>query len=580
MLIPPNCSANLHLRFSCFAIYRRAKAEQRMYSECGSRGYQEAIAALNSLQSNASVLATIQAAGPQPSERVFGQTTYYLRRLGYKPRDLNVLNAIHISGTKGKGSTAAFCSSLLGTLNPSAKIGLFTSPHLVAVRERIRINGKPISEQLFAKYFWELWERFNDGNGEPVRADLPIHPAYFRYLTYMAYHAFISERVDATILEVGLGGLLDPTNLVPSPIVTGVSSLGLDHVHVLGESLGEIAGHKGGIFKPGVPALTVQQHYSETIDVLRARAHELKSSSFSIVPCRPDLDDLKIGLAGSHQKHNAALAIALVNTFLASPRLPSSYTIHASRVRDFTASATPSDVLPPLPSDPAPRLVESADHQLPKLPEELVLPKLSESFKTGITNTRWPGRCQTIVDPVRKGVVWFLDGAHTVDSLDMCGKWWKEQLDSSTCPSGNYHQSKPRRKILIFNCTSGRKACDLLQGLVNPLLTEHKTGDDFFDQVIITSNTTYANGKFKSDLMSVAENTRCDPDQSVQREIAEAWASIPNSTKNVMVTRSIEDAVAEAARQSDPSRPASVLVTGSLHLVGGLLDVLGIEEAL
>jgi len=84
MLIPPNCSANLHLRFSCFAIYRRAKAEQRMYSECGSRGYQEAIAALNSLQSNASVLATIQAAGPQPSERVFGQTTYYLRRLGYK----------------------------------------------------------------------------------------------------------------------------------------------------------------------------------------------------------------------------------------------------------------------------------------------------------------------------------------------------------------------------------------------------------------------------------------------------------------------------------------------------------------
>lgn len=578
MLIPPNYSANL--RFSCFAIYRRAKAEQRMYSECGSRGYQEAIAALNSLQSNASVLATIQAAGPQPSERVFGQTTYYLRRLGYKPRDLNILNAIHISGTKGKGSTAAFCSSLLGTLNPSAKIGLFTSPHLVAVRERIRINGKPISEQLFAKYFWEIWERFNDGNGEPVRADLPIHPAYFRFLTYMAYHAFISERVDATILEVGLGGLLDPTNLVPSPIVTGVSSLGLDHVHILGESLGEIAGHKGGIFKPGVPALTVQQHYSETIDVLRARAHELKSSSFTIIPCFPDLDGLKIGLAGSHQKYNAALAIALVNTFLASPRLPSSYTVHASRLRDFTASATPSDVLPPLPSDPAPRLSQSADLQPPKLPEELVLPRLSENFKTGVTNARWPGRCQTIVDPVRKGVVWFLDGAHTVDSLDMCGKWWKEQLDSYTCPSGNYHQSKPRRRILIFNCTSGRKARDLLQGLVNPLLTQHKTGDVFFDQVIITSNTTYANGKFKSDLMSVAEDTRCDPDQSVQREIAEAWTSIPNSTMNVMVTRSIEDAVAEAARQSDPSRPASVLVTGSLHLIGGLLDVLGIEEAL
>jgi folylpolyglutamate synthase/dihydropteroate synthase len=111
---------------------------------------------------------------------------------------------------------------------------------------------------------------------QPVRQDLPIRPAYFRYLTYMAYHAFITERVDATVLEVGLGGLRDPTNLIPSPIVTGVSSLGLDHVKVLGHSLGEIAGHKGGIFKPGVPALTVQQHYPETIGVLRARAHELK----------------------------------------------------------------------------------------------------------------------------------------------------------------------------------------------------------------------------------------------------------------------------------------------------------------
>ncbi|KNE99690.1 hypothetical protein PSTG_06981 [Puccinia striiformis f. sp. tritici PST-78] len=579
MLISPRYSSQL--RSTRLLIHRRRTIEGRMYSENGSRGYKEAIVALNSLQSNASVLASIQAAGPQPGERVFGQTTYYLRRLGYKPRDLNVLNAIHISGTKGKGSTAAFCSTLLSTINPSAKVGLFTSPHLVAVRERIRINGKPISEEVFARYFWELWERFEDGHGEPVRADLPIRPAYFRYLTYMSYHAFIAERVDATIFEVGVGGLLDPTNLIPSPIVTGVSSLGIDHVHVLGHSLGEIAGHKGGIFKPGVPALSIQQQYPETIDVLRARAHELKSSSFTVVPPRPDLDQLVIGLAGTHQKQNAAFAIALVNTFLGSPRLPSSYSSHASQIQDTTASATPSDRLPPLPLDPSPRLPDSADHQLSKLPLDLVQPKLSDVFKAGITNTRWPGRCQTIVDPVREGVTWYLDGAHTVDSLELCGRWWHQEFESSIPSSSDHSSSDQRRKILIFNCTFGRNARNLLEGLVKPLSqTQRNPVDGFFDQVIITSNTTYSDGKFKSDLRSVATDTQSDPDHSIQQEIAEAWKSIPKSTRNVMVTGSIEQAVQEVVKQNKSSRSTSVLVTGSLHLIGGLLDVAGFEDTL
>ncbi|OAV96112.1 hypothetical protein PTTG_02137 [Puccinia triticina 1-1 BBBD Race 1] len=566
-------------RLSPLLVYWR-----RMFSENRSKGYDEAILALNSLQSNASVLAAIQAAGPQPSEQVFGQTTYYLRRLGYKPKDLNGLNAIHISGTKGKGSTAAFCSSLLNTINPSAKVGLFTSPHLVAVRERIRINGKPISEELFAKYFWQLWERFDDGNGEPVRTDLPIRPAYFRYLTYMAYHTFLAERVDASVLEVGVGGLLDPTNLIPSPIVTGVSSLGIDHVNVLGHSIAEIAGHKGGIFKPGVPALTVQQHYPETIGVLRERAHELKASSFTIIPRRPDLEELEIGLAGSHQKHNAAFAIALVNTFLGSPRRPPSYSQHAPAIQDTTASAIPSNQLPPLPSDPSPTLPARTDDQLPELPQQLIQPDLSDALKAGIMNTRWPGRCQTIVDPSRKGVTWFLDGAHTVDSLELCGQWWSQQFESST-PSASrnpsYSPSAQHKKVLIFNCTFGRKARDLLKSLVKPLSQHSRNArGGFFDQVIITSNTTYSDGKYKSDLRSVAQDTLSDPDQRIQQEIAEAWASLPDSTKNVTITSSIEQAVDEVARQNTSPGPTSVLVTGSLHLIGGLLDVAGFQDSL
>jgi folylpolyglutamate synthase len=201
-------------------------------------------------------------------------------------------------------------------------------------------------------------------------------------------------------------------------------------------------------------------------------------------------------LAGSHQKHNASFAIALVNTFLGSPRLPPSYSEHASPIQDTTALGTPLDLLPPLPSDPSPTIPESVAHWQPELPKELVQPKLSGLLKAGITNTRWPGRCQTIVDPVRSGVTWFLDGAHTVDSLELCGQWWNQQLESSTSSSNTHSPLDQPRRILIFNCTFGRKARDLLEGLIKPLSQKLYRG--FFDQVIITSNTTYSDGKFKS----------------------------------------------------------------------------------
>lgn len=451
------------------------------------------------------------------------------------------------------------------------------------MRERIRINGKPLSEDVFAKYFWDVWDRFEDGNGEPLRTDLPIRPAYFRYLTYMAYHAFLRERVDATIFEVGVGGLLDPTNLIPSPIVTGVTSLGLDHVNILGHSILEIAGHKGGIYKPGVPALTVEQFYPETLNVLRTRALELKSSSFTIVPKRSDLEDLEIGLAGSHQKLNATFAIALVNTFLASPRLPPNFLNHANQLRDETASRTGSVDLPPLPSDPSNKipnksLTDSSSHHLPKLPQEIVFPPLSDRLMTSIINTRWPGRCQTIVDPVRKGVTWFLDGAHTVESISLCGNWWRQKMNSiiPSMDTGSNH-----RKILIFNCTFGRNALGLLSSLVDSVSSHDQATDRLFDQVIITSNTTYIDGKFKSDLRSVAQDTQPEPDQRVQNEIQGAWLSIPNSTKNVLITNSVEQAVEEVMRpisQSDDL--TSVLVTGSLHLIGGLIEVAGLQQEL
>lgn len=535
-----------------------------MYTDNVRRGYKEAVTALNSLQSNADVLAAIQAAGPQPPAQVLRHTTYYLRRLGYQLDALNALNVVHISGTKGKGSTAAFCSSLLTNINSKAKVGLFTSPHLVAVRERIRINGKPISEELFAKYFWEVWDRFEDGHGEPILPEISIRPAYFRYLTYVAYHTFLSERVDATVLEVGVGGLLDPTNLVPSPIVTGVTSLGLDHVHILGHSILEIAGHKAGIFKSGVPAMSVKQEKSGALGVLRARAIEVQASSFSVIPEHSALEEASIGLAGNHQKYNASLAIALINTFLASPRLPSCFSSQSVSPKDQTASALPTPHLPPL-FNPAPVIPDvSSLPPIPSLPSELITPQpLCDLYLQGLKATKWPGRCQVNQDPLKPSITWSLDGAHTEESVACCGTWWKNLIQSprSINPSS--------KKALIFNCTSGRNGELLLKTLLN-CLKEDPVKSFSFDKVIISSNTTYSNGLFKGDLTCVATYPDEARRMKVQEEIASAWKSLTGQADDVIITQSIEGAVNQIRTIDEP---VDVLVTGSLHLVGGVLEV-------
>lgn len=210
---------------------------------------QEAIEALNSLQSNASVVANIRNSWAALSQNVIAASIEYLGRINYAPQDLNQLNVIHVAGTKGKGSTCAFASAALQQVNTLKKVGLFTSPHLVSVRERIQINGQPISEDLFAKYFWEVWDRLHR-NTERAKGDqTSLMPAYFRFMTLLAFHTFVSEKVDVTILEVGIGGTYDSTNIVPQPLVTGITALGIDHVAILGKTLPEIAGQKAGIYK-------------------------------------------------------------------------------------------------------------------------------------------------------------------------------------------------------------------------------------------------------------------------------------------------------------------------------------------
>ncbi|KAG6869316.1 hypothetical protein C0993_000069 [Termitomyces sp. T159_Od127] len=495
------------------------------------RSYKDAVEHLNSLQSNAAALEAARASGSSRlSEFAIPEMLEYLGRIGYTPKELNALNVIHITGTKGKGSTSAFTDSILRHALPNATIGLYTSPHLVAVRERIRINGTPISEEQFATYFFEIWDRLlaNDVRQSP---NTSLLPGYFRFVTLLAFHVFLSLKVDATVLEVGVGGTYDSTNIVPNPIVTGITALGIDHVAVLGRTLEDIAWQKGGIFKEGVPAMTVNQP-PEGLRVLEERAKELKASSFTVIPLETGLDNVELGLAGAHQIQNASLAIALAQSFL--------------------GSAIPTEG------------------------------GLSETFKTALRKTKWPGRCQTVQDPNRQNVTWYLDGAHTVDSLKCCIQWFAS-------PPVGLGQGEPKSKslrILVFNCTNGRSGSSFLETIQSGITTQfklHKLNDDadaFFDHVIFCTNVTYADGQFKGDLTTVAIAEDELAQLKTQRELASDWSSLhPNfPTSRIHVLPSIEHAVKEIEKHQS-SKFVKVLVAGSLHLVGGMIEASGLSEA-
>uniref|UniRef100_H2Y663 Uncharacterized protein n=1 Tax=Ciona savignyi TaxID=51511 RepID=H2Y663_CIOSA len=253
--------------------------------------YNEAVQTLNEMQCNRMLTS---------QQKMNGMGLVVMRellhRINISNDDLNQLKIIHITGTKGKGSTCAFVDNILR--KHGVKTGFYSSPHLLEVRERIRVNGRPISTDLFTQYFWEVFDllKLTEHNYE-VKV-----PSYFYMLTALALYVFKHEHVSATILEVGIGGAYDCTNVVPNPVCCGVASLGLDHTDLLGNTLGEIAWQKGGIFKRGATAFTVPQP-DEGMKVLHQRADEVGADLKVAPPLEsyPMGKGLPLGLSGDHQ---------------------------------------------------------------------------------------------------------------------------------------------------------------------------------------------------------------------------------------------------------------------------------------
>ena len=227
---------------------------------------------------------------------------------------------VHIAGTNGKGSTAAMTASVLQTAG--YRTGLYTSPHLMRYNERMQIDGVPISDEDFVEAASQVQRVCEQLGGVPI---------VFEVLTLMALWYFAQQHCDIVVLEVGIGGLLDSTNVIPSPKVAIITQLGMDHTETLGNTLEEIAAQKGGIVKEGTPTVMALQEPSAVAIVQQicdkhhaplalADPERLRVIDASVAG--QTLEDreygkLKLPLAGEHQRKNAANvleAVAMLRT--------------------------------------------------------------------------------------------------------------------------------------------------------------------------------------------------------------------------------------------------------------------------
>jgi dihydrofolate synthase/folylpolyglutamate synthase len=232
--------------------------------------------------------------------------------------------SVHIAGTNGKGSTAAFLASILGAAG--LRTGLYTSPHLVSFTERIRVDGVPVPEETvveLAERARSAWRRTLPGR------DGTASPTFFEVTTAMAFAHFAERSVDIAVVETGMGGRLDATNVI-TPLASVITTVDFDHMEFLGATLREIAGEKAGIIKPGVPVVlgvcrpdadaVLEQAAKERNAPIYRREKDFSASRIS--PGRTTTFDyrgtgssyagLTIAMTGRHQVDNACLAIATV----------------------------------------------------------------------------------------------------------------------------------------------------------------------------------------------------------------------------------------------------------------------------
>ncbi|RYC56747.1 hypothetical protein CHU98_g9462 [Xylaria longipes] len=565
-----------------------------------ARTYESALSHLAALQSNRAVTSLFTPPPPSSSSPstpgskqdlnalAIPEMQAWLARAGISASDLanSGLRCIHVAGTKGKGSVCAYLTALLAhgseeeVRRLAGKVGTYTSPHLVSVRERIAIDGAPISRDLFARYFFEVW----DACTEAARAELAARgvkggqeeeiseehlrgpatkPFYFRFLTLVALRAFLGEGVRSAVIECGIGGEYDSTNVLPPELVTVsvVTQLGIDHVGMLGGTLPEIAWHKAGVCKAGRACFTRQlggEEGAETMQVLRRRAAEKYATLVEVEDAdvvrwggvRPNAKGAG-GLEGEFQKYNQALAVSAAREHL--------------------------------------RVLAGWDSVSRYKPARERLESIPASFTSALQHARLRGRCETREDE-QAPITWLIDGAHTAESLAEVARWFAgKKIESSRGEENNM--------ILLFN-QQDRDAAKLVGGLLRDIEANashlnntnnnnnnnnnQEEKQQLFTHALFTRNDLAPRvlpGEGDPDAEAETEPER---DLSVQIAAADALRGISTGTTTTTTTSvldNVSDAVAEIRHianqhRTDGERRTTVLVTGSLHLVGALLRTL------
>ena len=287
------------------------------------------------------------------------------------------LKIVHVAGTNGKGSV---CSFIANTLKEQGyKVGLYTSPYLETFTERIRLNGENIPEEDVARIVTIMKDKIEDMVKEGY-----AYPTEFEIETAMAFYYYCEQNADYVVLEVGLGGRYDATNVVKSPLVSVIVSLSLDHIGVLGDTLGKIAYEKAGIIKENSIAVVYKQkeeaeevikdvckekntkYIEANFEDMKIKKSDIYSQVFDCTILGERMEDMEISLIGEHQVNNAILALTVIKV-----------------LRDE-------------------RQVEISE----------------DAIRRGFLNTKWPGRIEKIKD----NPVFIIDGAHNEDGAKSLSK--------------------------------------------------------------------------------------------------------------------------------------------------------------
>lgn len=446
----------------------------------------------------------------------------------------NAFPSILIAGTNGKGSTAATLSSILQAAGYCT--ALYTSPHLSRVNERLQINGNPISDDDFARLYFHV-----DSAAEKLVAEsqLPHHPSFFEILTALAFRYFSEQKVEIAILEVGMGGRLDATNIV-SPLLSIITDISLDHQDYLGNSITEITREKAGILRPNGILITLPQHpeanqaigeaaqeldlhginaaqYIPTAEKLAHREdaiHHAPSPESAILSERNESKDLRSllprnqytvtlageslhidsSLIGQHQQRNIALAIAAAEAL---------------------------------------RNLQSYN---PQNSHQISYKITNQAIEEGIRNTRWPGRLELL--PLGNSAI-LLDVAH-----NPAGAWTLRDAIS--------HLPDEFPRTLIFSCLRDKDIREMSQILL-PLF-DSSSSDRSQDHILFAP----INSPRAASLEELSAAAR-DLD-------------VPANT-----APSVAEALAEARRITPTN--GLIVATGSIYLVGELRSLILAETS-